>query len=125
MIKRRFFLLLFTISLTLITVAFGLFISIKMTFFKVPLSSIAPEIWSLFILLTMIVVLLMMIQIALKVTEVRGEKISGHSDMVKITLELDGAPITVETSNRDRVEEILQLIQSRQVRGPSSVKEQA
>ena len=122
---KRSFLLFFTISLTLITIAFGLFISIKTTFFRWPMSSIAPVIWSIFILLIIIVILLMMIQIALKVTELRDEKIGEHSDMVKITLQLDGAPFIVETSNKDRVEEILQLIQDRQARRPSGMKDGA
>ncbi len=120
---RRFFLLLFTIFLTLITIAFSLFFSIKTTFFKSSMSSVAPEIWSIFILLTVTVVLLMIIQVALKVTEVKGQKIDKQLDTVKIMLELDGMPITMEASNKDRVEEILQLVEDIQARHPSNARE--
>jgi flagellar biosynthesis/type III secretory pathway M-ring protein FliF/YscJ len=96
------------------TIGFSLFISAKVTAFRFSTSSVAPGIWSIFIFLIFVIVFLMVMQVILKIIEIKDQKVNEQTKAVKITLDLDGMPVTVEAFKKDQMEEILQLAREMQ-----------
>jgi Na+/melibiose symporter-like transporter len=82
--------------------------------------------WSYVILLVMLSIVTLgfgIFQVLGKAYEVREKRTQEQPRPIKITLEMDGEPITIETSDTDRVKEVLKLVQDLQANHSSNVND--
>jgi hypothetical protein len=78
---------------------------------------------SLVVILSIITLGLGIFQVFGKAREVMEKRPREQPSSIKITLEIDGEPISIETSDTDRVKEILKLVQDLQASHPGSKAE--
>ncbi len=118
---NRLALLKVTNYLIPITIILSVFIVIDTAIFHISPSGLPFGIWPIFNFLSVSTIVLSGFMVVLSLIDIRVEKTEKQQlDPVKITLEFDGMPITVEACSKDRVEEILQLMREMQVRQPLS-----